>query len=125
MDKADLPTCESLGVATDKQGLSELLIAATRGSRKPFRYMDVVSEGNCSGRIFSQEEFPPATSFVPFNSRAGVDLERVAEISFSEQFLSQVRVLPKPSDRAVKGWEVLRSELDGKPIVVVLATWVL
>jgi len=111
--------------STDKElQLSVLLYKATRETREPFAYMDIVRESPASGRVISQKRILAFPTFIALPKKY-THVEMSVEF-FNQTLARQLRYDPAEpiSGSVIKGWEVRSAQIDKQTVVLLLATWI-
>lgn len=120
----DLPQSTYVGKDNSILGLSELLKIAAGNPEARFRYVDRATEGKRTCRLLLQEPIQGLITTEPM--REPLDCDAAAQLFLSAELMRQSHRHPKkaPNPDAVKGWEVHRTEMGDKLIVIVWAAWV-
>lgn len=122
MKYSDLPRSQLVGFAADPDSLQELFEQALT-KQGPFIYCDRAVDGPRSCRILFQEMIVPYVETRPLDQPHSTTA--AAHQFFQTQFLPQVRRSPTnaPSNKSMPGWEVRKTDINGRLMVIVLAEW--
>lgn len=118
-----LPHSEVVGMAATIPALEVLLVQATSGPER-FTHFDRTVGGKCSCRLLFLEAVPGFTRTPPLRPPYSPFL--TASEFFNPIFMREARYDPPhpPSPGHQKGWEVRKTDVDGKLLVIVMAAWV-
>jgi len=118
-------TTSSVGAAMNWQGLSVLLHNNAESRIVPFLHMEIVSGSDRSRRAFSQRKVSPFPEGIKLPHEMSADDLAIMlfDFSFMEARHPECDQFGKPG--TWKGWEALKVQFNGCPIIVVQAVWIL